>query len=56
VNITADIEQGRCCAECTTYFLAAHGRRVVCTLCAAKMTLLAIAKLGCEVATLAEKP
>lgn len=33
-RLTPDAARGACCADCTTYFVEAHGYPVVCSSCA----------------------
>jgi len=56
VNIERDIENGACCAECTTHYLLAHGYRVVCGFCAARIGAISMFVRGLVLATNREKP
>lgn len=45
-----DVMKGRCCAECTVYFVKAHGYPVVCRNCAPAYTAKERRDLGYQIA------
>lgn len=55
MNISADIDRGMCCAECTTYFVAAHGRRVICGFCARRIGTPAVVARDLTISTQKER-